>query len=1454
MRLVMVLLIPLIFTLTACDGKKGGSAPKQRGSPAPEASQTPTPTPQEDTVAPLAPVVTSPGNNPLNSNSGTVTLSGSCETGALVQLAGATSASQTCAASAFSFSLSQSGDGNYSYTLAQTDVAGNTSATSSFQWNRDTVAPAAPTVTTPNINPYISSDTNMTISGACENGATVFLAGAVADSVACASGAYSFAFTKSMDGTYNFSLTQKDLAGNTSAAKTFQWVRDTGIPSTPVITTPNVATFYSNSSSLTISGTCTTGYTVLLSGDGSGSTVCAAGAFSFSVNNSADGTYNYSVLQKSLSNNASAAASVSWIRDTVAPAALVLSSPAASPVINSASTLTLAGSCETGATVYVSGSATTNAACSGGSFSINVNKTSDGNYTFSLSQTDQAGNSSAPSSVSWTRDTVAPATPTVVSPSSPYISNTSSVTITGGCESQATVSLTGSATNSVTCVLNNYSFTIPKSSDGSYSFNIAQTDLAGNNSSAVSFSWQRDTVAPVAVTVTSPASNPYVSSDTNLSIAGACESGATVYLSGADTLSAPCAANSYSFPVTKSSDGTYNYTLSQKDPAGNTSTNTAFTWTRSSAVPNTPTIDAPAVATYYSNLSALTISGTCDTGDTVELGGASTASTSCVGAAYSFNVTNSADGTYDFTVKQKSPSNIYSAAASVRWIRDTVAPAAPTVTTPSTSPKYTNGSSFTISGACENGATVTLAGAAANSTACSSGSYSFTINKVVDGTFNFSITQKDPALNVSAASAVTWIRDTVAPAKPGLMSPTTSPFASGDTNITLTASCEPTASISMTGDGIGSTTCSALGQFSLNISKSVDGTYNFSVTQTDLASNSSASLDFQWIRDTSVPFTPVITAPTGNPYRSNQSSITIKATCDTSLSPSPAVVEISGDVTATEVTSPAGSLTQNCTASPVTFVIQKAADGVFNISVSQDNPNAGTSSATADLQWILDTVAPSTPTVTSPVANPFTAPGNLTLSGACEANAKVYLTGADTQNVTCSVAGTYTFNVTKSTDATYNFTLNQTDLAGNTSANKSFQWIRDSNSVPPPTITSPASSPAISNDDSIVISGTCNAGYLLTLSGDVTASEVTTPSQSLTQTCVGGSFSYEIAETTDGLRNFSFKQTFNAVDSSPATIQWQRDTIAPTTSISATPTNPNLVTSAVFSFSSNENGSVFECKMDSGSYATCTSPLTYATVTNGNHTFYVRATDPAGNVSAVQSFAWTQAAYNAVALYHLDTASPLADSSLFTVNSVVDQTLTTTGTTTNDTTGKFNNSRGFGSSIYLSTPSTAVLNNAASTMTVEGFVKLSTAISTTGNYYTLVAKNAASPQMGWEIRMRKSSTSRYVIDFVYSLNGTTSTTVSTSSISSVATGTWYYFAVTWNKGQTKIYFNSTTSKVSSGSVGTSKVFASTAPLTLGKGVSTGTGTALWLAGSLDEVRISQTVRTITIPSAAFTAD
>ena len=85
------------------------------------------------------------------------------------------------------------------------------------------------------------------------------------------------------------------------------------------------------------------------------------------------------------------------------------------------------------------------------------------------------------------------------------------------------------------------------------------------------------------------------------------------------------------------------------------------------------------------------------------------------------------------------------------------------------------------------------------------------------------------------------------------------------------------------------------------------------------------------------------------------------------------------------------------------------------------------------------------------------------------------------------------------------------------------------------------------------------------------------------------------------------------VDPSPASQVWTIDLTPPETEITAGPVGTVTSASAVFSFWSPDVSASFECKLDDGAWHPCTGPQSYASLTDGGHTFSVRATDAAGN-------------------------------------------------------------------------------------------------------------------------------------------------------------------------------------------------------------------------------------------------
>jgi len=79
----------------------------------------------------------------------------------------------------------------------------------------------------------------------------------------------------------------------------------------------------------------------------------------------------------------------------------------------------------------------------------------------------------------------------------------------------------------------------------------------------------------------------------------------------------------------------------------------------------------------------------------------------------------------------------------------------------------------------------------------------------------------------------------------------------------------------------------------------------------------------------------------------------------------------------------------------------------------------------------------------------------------------------------------------------------------------------------------------------------------------------------------------------------------------------------PSTSIGDTPNDPTNQTSASFEFASGNPFATFECRLDGGSYSSCTSPKNYSGLSEGYHTFEVRALDRDRVLDlSAASFAW----------------------------------------------------------------------------------------------------------------------------------------------------------------------------------------------------------------------------------------
>ncbi len=83
------------------------------------------------------------------------------------------------------------------------------------------------------------------------------------------------------------------------------------------------------------------------------------------------------------------------------------------------------------------------------------------------------------------------------------------------------------------------------------------------------------------------------------------------------------------------------------------------------------------------------------------------------------------------------------------------------------------------------------------------------------------------------------------------------------------------------------------------------------------------------------------------------------------------------------------------------------------------------------------------------------------------------------------------------------------------------------------------------------------------------------------------------------------------------------DTAGPTTSLSSPPPAQSNAASGTFSFSANEAVTGYQCRVDGGPFAGCSSPYSYGPLADGPHTFDVKAVaDLAGNAGTATNYGW----------------------------------------------------------------------------------------------------------------------------------------------------------------------------------------------------------------------------------------
>ena len=755
-------------------------------------------------------------------------------------------------------------------------------------------------------------------------------------------------------------------------------------------------------------------------------------------------------------------------------------------------------------------------------------------------------------------------------------------------------------------------FTTSTLSAGAHSIRACfdSTSTSGSNAQSSVSAPMTQTVnsdtTPPDTSITAQPSNPSNSSSASFSFTG------TDNLTSASSLTFECKLDAGAFTSCTSpksysglADGSHTFQVRATDAAGNTdATPASFTWSVDTTAPDTsidtnpsdPSSDTSASFTFngtdnHSVAGALSFECQLDSG-----GWASCTSPETVSVA---------QGSHTFDVRATDEAgNIDDTPAVYTWFVDTTPPDVSIDSTPSNLTNST-AAAFTFSATDNHSASGDIDfGCQIDGGGFASCTSPKTYSGVGEGSHTFDVKSRDEAGNEDTAS-YTWFVDTIAPETSIDMSPsdptnsTAGSFAfSGTDNHSaaddLIFECEL--------DGIGFGSCSS----PQNMSSLAEGSHTFKVKATDEARNTDATpASFTWFVDTTAPDTSIDSNPS-DPTNSTSASFAFSGTDNHSAG---------GDLTFECELDGAGF--GSCS-SPESYA--SLAEGSHTFKVRATDQAGNTDATPASFTWFVDTTAPSTSIDTNPSdpsndASPsftFSGSDNHSATGALTFECRLDLGGwsSCTSPETVSVAqGSHTFEVRAS------------DEAGNTDATPaSHTWFVDT-TAPETSIDSNPSDPTNSSAASFTFSGTDNhsAAGDLTFECELDGADFGSCSSPESYTSLA-----------EGSHTFKVRASDEAgnTDATAASFTWVVDTVAPSTIIDSNPSDPTSSTSASFAFHATDaapssGGLHFECKLDGGAFASCTSPESYSSLGDGSHTFHVRAIDAAGNTDATPpSYTW----------------------------------------------------------------------------------------------------------------------------------------------------------------------------------------------------------------------------------------
>ena len=1043
-------------------------------------------------------------------------------------------------------------DGTHVFSVTATDSAGNVGASpAQWAWTIDTVAPETSIDAGP-ADP--GNDSTPTFAFSASEDAAFRCSLDEAAFAACTPPHTTGALG---EGVHTFSVRATDGAGNVEAEpESFSFLVDLTAPETSITIGPADLT---NDSSANFSFTATepsAGFTCSL--DGAEYAACASGA---SYAGLADGPHSFSVLAVDAAGNADdIPATRSWTIDTIAPDTSITDAPLA--LTNDSDASFAFASTEPASSFICSLDGGVPTPCTSPAAYAGL---ADGEHTFSVTASDDAGNADAsPHGFTWRIDTTPPLTSIVSGPPATTTDTTASF------ELQAS-----ELDSTFECALDEGAFAACVSPHeitglglGAHELEARAVDPAGNtDATPASYSWTVravDTTPPETAITLGPSE---ATNDTTPSFEFAADEPATFECRVDSAAFASCTSPHTTAAL---SEGAHTFEVRATDAVGLTDgTPASRSFTVDTVPPQTTLTDGPAATTTSTTAQFEFTSSETESTFECSLDGASFSPCSSP-ATYDVVI-----GSHAFEVQATDAAgNTDDTSASRAWTVDAPDGTAPDTTITSGPTGLTNDSTPTFELSADEPATFECRVDSASFAPCSSPHTSAVLD---EGAHTFEARAVDSAGNIDASPASRSVTvDTIAPQTTitdGPAAATTSTSAEFEF-----AASETGSSFECSLDDAGFAPCSSPASYIVAV-----GPHTFEVRAQDAAGNTDTTpAGRSWTvetPDTDPPETTITAGPSGP---TNEPTPTFEFTAS-----EPATFQCRVDAASFAPCS-----------SPLTTAALSQGPHTFEVRATDSAGNQESSAASR--AFTVDTTAPQTTITAGPTATTSSTSAQFEFTST-EIGSSFECSLDSAPFSACTSPATYTVGL-----GSHQFQVRARDAAGNLdSSTAAASWtVQAGDSTPPETtITGGPTGPTNDSTPTFAFSSS-ESGSTFQCRVDTAAfASCTTPHT--TATLAQGAHTFEV-RARDAAGN---------VDLSPAARSISVDTVAPQTTITAGPTGPTNDSTPTFEFAASETAT-FQCRVDTAPFASCSSPHTTAALSQGARTFQVRAIDSAGNLDS----------------------------------------------------------------------------------------------------------------------------------------------------------------------------------------------------------------------------------------------